>query len=94
MKNINKVAIGLVATSMLTIGSASMANASAGPYHPHHKSISNENPAFSYIKDMDWEDSPVCGFVTQSKEVKQQVVCPTVNVKNSPYSLVIIAPHD
>jgi hypothetical protein len=111
MQNISRIAVGLAATSMLTLGSAGMANAAThtggwwNHHHHHHNSkkvdISKsfntvnkkEAELFSHIDE--WDDSPVCVNLNGgSRENEQNITCPVVNVRNSPFSLVVVLPND
>ena len=101
MRNISKAVLGLAATGMFALGNAGMASAAVHEgwghhhhHHGHHHRVSVDNST-SILSDIgEWEDSPVCVGVNRSDDTTQNIVCPNVEIENSPFSLVLVGARD
>ncbi|MGW2183388.1 hypothetical protein ACWCXX_36195 [Streptomyces sp. NPDC001732] len=83
MRNFTKIAAVAMATCGILfagVGGASAASSGNG----------DNISVLSKFNQLDWDNSPFCGFQIKAQATAQETSCPVAHLENSPHSAIII----
>jgi hypothetical protein len=83
MRNVKNVALVIAATGGILF-------AAMGPASADTKVGGDNFPILSNFNNLEWDDSPFCGFQIKTEDSKQKTSCPVVHQENSTGSKVVI----